>query len=80
AMVEAVKAGTARSAAIPGVPVGGKTGSAQNPQGRTHSWFVGFAPADNPQVAVAVVVENAGAGGAVAAPIAGRIMAKVLGR
>lgn len=80
AMVDTVKAGTGQSAAIPGIKVGGKTGSAQNPQGRAHSWFVGFAPADNPQIAVAVVVENAGAGGAVAAPIAGKIMAKVLGR
>lgn len=80
AMVDTVKAGTGQSAALPGIKVGGKTGSAQNPQGRAHSWFVGFAPADNPQIAVAVIIENAGAGGAVAAPIAGKIMAKVLGR
>ncbi|MGI9952341.1 penicillin-binding transpeptidase domain-containing protein [Moorellaceae bacterium AZ2] len=80
AMVATVEEGTGQGARIPGVRVGGKTGSAQNPQGRAHSWFVGFAPAETPQVAVAVIVENAGAGGAVAAPIGGQIMAKVLGR
>lgn len=52
--------------------VAGKTGTAQNDQGdrRSHSWFIGFAPADNPRVAFAVVVENGGYGGAVAVPIA----------
>ncbi|GFN24010.1 peptidoglycan D,D-transpeptidase FtsI family protein [Thermanaeromonas sp. C210] len=80
AMVATVEEGTGQSARIPGIRVAGKTGSAQNPQGRAHSWFVGFAPAEAPQVAVAVIVENAGAGGAVAAPIGGQIMAKVLGR
>ncbi|MDQ1674154.1 MAG: penicillin-binding protein, partial [Frankiaceae bacterium] len=45
----------------------------------THAWFIGFAPADNPQVAVAVIVENGGTGGTVAAPIARQVMSKALG-
>ena len=74
AMVEAVRSGTATGAAISGVQVAGKTGSAQNPHGQSHAWFVGFAPAEQPRLCIAVVVENAGGGGAVAAPIAGRIL------
>lgn len=78
AMVGAVVNGTGRPAAIPGVNVAGKTGSAENPHGEPHAWFVGVAPAEQPRVAVAVVVENAGHGGAVAAPIAREIMIQVL--
>lgn len=64
--------GTGGRAAVPGVPVGGKTGSAENPQGdQTHALFVACAPVTDPVIAVAVVVENAGHGGSVAAPIAG---------
>jgi peptidoglycan glycosyltransferase len=55
--------------------VAGKTGTATNPAGRSHAWFVAFAPADAPRVAVAIVVENAGYGGVVAAPIARRVIA-----
>lgn len=69
AMVAAVEFGTASAARIAGTTVAGKTGTAQNPQGADHSWFVGFAPADSPRVAVAVVVEHGGFGGALAAPI-----------
>lgn len=79
-MVQAVAGGTGRGARIPGIKVAGKTGSAENPHGQTHAWFIGFAPADNPQVAVAVVVENGGAGGTVAAPIAAKIMKTVIGQ
>ena len=50
--------------------VAGKTGTATNPLGRSHSWFVAFAPADAPRVAVAIVVENVGYGATYAAPIA----------
>ncbi|HBQ29457.1 MAG TPA: cell division protein FtsI, partial [Desulfotomaculum sp.] len=50
----------------------------QNPQGKTHAWFVGFAPAENPRVVVAVVVEQKGAGGIVAAPIAREILRAAL--
>lgn len=74
AMQAAVTRGTASAASISGITVAGKTGSAQNPRGETHAWFVGFAPAQNPRIAVAVIVENAGAGGREAAPVAGAIM------
>jgi len=67
--------GTGGWAAVPGVPVGGKTGSAENPQGeKTHALFIACAPVDNPVIAVAVVVENAGHGGSIAAPVAGDIL------
>lgn len=67
--------GTGRRARVPGIVVGGKSGSAENPHGeKTHALFVAAAPLDNPVIAVAVVVENAGHGGAVAAPIAGDIL------
>lgn len=69
-MVAVVQRGTGTSAQLPGVTVAGKTGTATNPFGAPHSWFVCFAPAENPRVAVAIVVENAGYGAAVAAPIA----------
>ncbi|KJS15600.1 MAG: hypothetical protein VR69_12420 [Peptococcaceae bacterium BRH_c4b] len=78
AMQEAVTRGTASAASLAGIPVAGKTGSAQNPGGETHAWFVGFAPAQNPRIAVAVIVENSGAGGREAAPVARAIMAGYL--
>ena len=52
----------------------GKTGTAQNPHGPAHAWFVGFAPLEKPEIAIAVLVENAGFGGTQAAPIAGACM------
>ncbi|WP_017595404.1 peptidoglycan D,D-transpeptidase FtsI family protein [Nocardiopsis potens] len=65
--------------AIPGMQVAGKTGTAETASGPTHNWFVSFAPADDPQVAVAVVVEHGGgSGGTLAAPIAKRIMEAVI--
>lgn len=67
-------AGTATHVRIPGILVAGKTGTAQNPHGKDHAWFIGFAPFDNPKIAIAVIVENAGFGGAVAAPIAKRLI------
>ncbi|MDZ7293856.1 MAG: penicillin-binding transpeptidase domain-containing protein, partial [candidate division KSB1 bacterium] len=54
--------------------VAGKTGTAQNPHGDDHAWFVGFAPFAAPEVAFAVFVENGGKGGAVAAPVARRVL------
>lgn len=67
--------GTGGRASVLGVPVGGKTGSAENPQGdKTHALFVGCAPFDDPVIAIAVVVENAGHGGSIAAPIAGDVL------
>ncbi len=84
-MVSVVDRGTGQKAKIPGVQVAGKTGTAQNVPGKQpHAWFIGFAPADNPRVAVAVILENAGTtgsevtGGAAAAPIARAVMEAVL--
>lgn len=77
AMEEVVNAphGTGKRAAVKGIRVGGKTGSAENPQGeKTHAWFAAAAPLENPSIAIAVVMENAGGGGAMAAPIAGKIL------
>ena len=54
--------------------IAGKTGTAQNPHGKDHAWFIAFAPFDNPQIAVAVLVENAGFGSTYAAPIAKKII------
>jgi penicillin-binding protein 2 len=68
--------GTARVAALPDIKVGGKTGTAQNPHGDDHAWFICFAPLENPEIAVAVIVENAGHGGSVAAPLAKKILEK----
>jgi peptidoglycan glycosyltransferase len=80
-MVQSVDEGYARPAQIAGVKVGGKTGTAETGQGRVpHSWFVGYAPADNPRVAVAVIVENRGSGSDVATPAARRIMEAALAR
>jgi len=67
--------GTGQSASVPGIVVGGKTGSAENPHGKlTHGLFVAVAPLDNPVIAIAVVAENAGHGGTVAAPVAGEML------
>lgn len=70
--------GTARLARIPEVAVCGKTGTAQNPHGEDHSIFMAFAPMENPKIAIAVYVENAGYGGTWAAPIAGLMIEKYL--
>ena len=70
--------GTARTIHTSQVDIAGKTGTAQNPHGRDHSWFIAFAPYDNPKIAICVLVENAGFGAAVAAPIAQRIILKYL--
>lgn len=67
-------------AKIAGIHVAGKTGTAENPAGPPHGWFIGFAPAENPVVAVAVIIENAGQGGVDAAPLGGRVMQSALGR
>ncbi len=74
----AVTGGTCRGAAIPGIDVAGKTGTAQNPHGRDHSAFMGFAPYDNPRIAVAVYVENAGFGATYGVPIGSLVMEKYL--
>jgi len=71
-MVDAVNFGTAALARLHNVQTAGKTGTAQNETGIDHSWFIGFAPADDPQVAVAIIIENTG-GGTRATQLAGRI-------
>lgn len=70
--------GTALRAKIPGIVSAGKTGTAQNPHGESHAWFVGFAPFENPTIAVAIMLENAGGGGVKAAPIASLVMQKYI--
>ena len=70
--------GTARMSQIDSILVAGKTGTAENPHGDDHSLFMGFAPVDNPQIAIAVVVENAGFGSQWAAPIASLMIEKYL--
>lgn len=77
-LAKVVEAGTARGAKIPGVEFCGKTGTAQNPHGKDHSIFSGFAPRENPKIAIAVFVENAGFGATYAAPIASLMVEKYL--
>ncbi len=86
-MQSVVDAGTGTAAKSPGVAVAGKTGTAQNAPGAApHAWFISFAPAKDPKIAVAVLVENGGSagseatGGRVAAPIAKAMMQAVLNR
>ena len=73
-----VEAGTARRAQIEGVPVAGKTGTAENPQGEDHSVFIAYAPADDPKIAVGAIIENAGYGSTAAAPIASLLIEQFL--
>jgi len=70
-MALVVSEGTGKAAGLDSVSVAGKTGTAQNSHGDDHAWFMCFAPADDPQVAVAVIVENAGHGSREAAPVVG---------
>jgi peptidoglycan glycosyltransferase len=79
AMLEAVEGDLGRKftpgAKIPGIPTAGKSGTAElGGSGEPHSWFIGFAPADDPQIAIAVLVERGGRGGERAAPLAGSLM------
>ncbi len=74
----AVLGGTCRLANIPGLDVAGKTGTAQNPHGKDHSAFMGFAPYEKPRIAVAVYVENAGFGATYGVPIGSLIIEKYL--
>ena len=83
-MIDVVRAGTGTAAAVPGYTVAGKTGTAESPGGPPHAWFIGFAPAEAPRFAIAVIVERGGdvgdeaTGGRVAAPVAGQVLAKLL--
>ena len=77
-MRRVMEEGTGYYAQIPGITSGGKTGTAENPHGKDHSIFVMFAPLDDPQIAVAVMVENAGYGATAAAPIASLMVEQYL--
>ncbi|QIL40816.1 penicillin-binding protein 2 [Pedobacter sp. HDW13] len=70
--------GTATLSRIPDILMCGKTGTVQNPHGKNHSVFIGFAPRDNPKIAIAVIVENAGYGSTYAAPIASYMVEKYI--
>jgi penicillin-binding protein 2 len=70
--------GTARSSKIPGITAGGKTGTAQNPHGDNHSIFIAFAPVEDPQIALSIIIENGGYGSTWAAPIASLMMEKYI--
>jgi peptidoglycan glycosyltransferase len=77
-MVEGVDNGYAAKAAIPGVEVGGKTGTAEVGDGTSHSWFIGFAPADAPRIAIAVIMEHQGSGSDFATPAAQAVLRAAL--
>jgi len=77
-MESVVESGTAAASKIKGVRVCGKTGTAQNPHGKDHSLFVGYAPRENPKIAIGIMVENGGWGADWAAPIATLMMEKYL--
>ncbi len=77
-MAAAVTGGTCRRAAIPGITVCGKTGTAENPHGKDHSVFMGYAPREAPKIAICVYVENAGFGATYAVPIGRLMMEKYL--
>ncbi len=74
------KYGTAKSAYLDGLKICGKTGTAQNPHGEDHSIFIGFAPKNNPKIAIAVYVENGGWGSDMAAPIGSLCLEKYIYR
>ena len=73
----AVESGTGTAARVPNMRVAGKTGTAQNPHGEDHALFVCYAPADDPRIAMAFVIENSGHGGSVAASMAGAVLRKL---
>ena len=77
-MESVVESGTAAGSRIKGITICGKTGTAQNPHGKDHSLFVGFAPRDNPKIAIGIMVENGGWGSEWAAPIASLMIEKYL--
>lgn len=74
ALTRVVTQGTGQAALRRDITIAGKTGTAQNPPNPDHAWFVGYAPAENPEIVIAVIVENAGHGGSVAAPIVGELV------
>jgi len=79
-MAGAVNFGTAKIAKVDSIQVCGKTGTAENPHGKDHSWFSCFAPEKNPKIAVAIIIENGGWGASYAAPIASLVVEKYVNR
>lgn len=79
-MISVVDNAQANGVQIPGVQVGGKTGTAETGSGTSHAWFIAFAGIEEPTIAVAVVVEDGGQGGVVASPIAGAVIRAALNR
>lgn len=80
-MIGVVESGTGKNAQIRGMSVAGKTGTAETDSGKDHAWFVGYAPADNPTICVAVILENDGSsGGSTACPIARNVIRKFLNK
>ncbi len=77
--VVSARRGTGRQAGIPGIKIAGKTATCQNPHGEDHAGFAAYAPAEKPEIAVVVYLENAGGGGSKAAPIARKIMEAYFG-
>jgi len=73
-LISVVETGTGQMAKINGLKIAGKTGTAQNPHGKDHAWFICYAPVENPEIALAVLVEHKGMGGSIAAPIAREIL------
>ena len=80
AMEVVVQRGTGRSAAVEGIQICGKTGTSENSRGKDHSIFIGFAPKNNPKIAICVVIENAGFGATWAGPISSLMIEKYLNR
>jgi peptidoglycan glycosyltransferase len=79
-MSNVVREGTGTAAALSGIQVAGKTGTAERGDGTNQVWFIGLAPVNNPKIAIAVTVERStGQGGTVAAPIAKQVLQKLLG-
>lgn len=75
---EVVSRGTGRRVGIYGVPIAGKTGTAQNPHGNDHAWFVGYSPVEDPKYVVCALVEEGGGGSTVAGPIVGQMLAYLI--
>ncbi len=77
-MEKVIEEGSGRRAYIPDLPICGKTSTVENPHGMDHSGFMGFAPKDDPQIAIAVYVENAGWGGRAAGSTASLVIEKYI--
>lgn len=75
-MREVVTDGTGRAANLPGLDVAGKTGTAQNPRGADHAWFICFSPAARPRIAIGVLIEHGGSGASAALPVAAGLLKK----